>query len=566
MPFLRNLPVARKLYVSFAAVAVLFGAALAATLILGSSAKGAWKHALAWNKAADGSQLQIKGTRQQLAAQALYVATFDPKYKQEWEDGVGIADKGTQIVSSLGDPVIAKIATSANTADHHHDDTVHKLLFPAVAKGDHKAAVAALRLADHFVRIPLAAQEKISGRIEELRQRDINHAESLESRAQIVGIVLALVALALAGFLSVLIARAIRNPLARVMEAAETAASGDLTVVVDTSSHDEIGAMGTAFQRMVESVGGIVSKVSGTATSIAGASQQMAATSGEAGQAVGEIAKAINDVAAGAERQVRIVEDARSVTDELLVAARASAESAKETATAADEARKISEEGMASAEKATQAMRAVSESSSAVTDAMRSLGTKSEAIGTIVETITGIAGQTNLLALNAAIEAARAGEQGRGFAVVAEEVRKLAEESQAAAASIAELIGEIQSETQSTVGVVEDGAERTAEGVGVVDEARTAFERIGVSVADVDRRIADIAASIDQILASSQKMQQNINEVAAVAEQSSASTQEVSASSEQTSASTQQIAASADELARTAEELQRLVAQFTIAA
>ena len=64
------------------------------------------------------------------------------------------------------------------------------------------------------------------------------------------------------------------------------------------------------------------------------------------------------------------------------------------------------------------------------------LGARSEQIGGIVETITGIAEQTNLLALNAAIEAARAGEQGRGFAVVAEEVRKLAEESQRAAASI----------------------------------------------------------------------------------------------------------------------------------
>ena len=78
-------------------------------------------------------------------------------------------------------------------------------------------------------------------------------------------------------------------------------------------------------------------------------------------------------------------------------------------------------------------MAAVRELDRAVTDAIRELGVKSEQIGGIVDTITGIADQTNLLALNAAIEAARAGEQGRGFAVVAEEVRKLAEESQAAA-------------------------------------------------------------------------------------------------------------------------------------
>ena len=74
------------------------------------------------------------------------------------------------------------------------------------------------------------------------------------------------------------------------------------------------------------------------------------------------------------------------------------------------------------------------------------LGENSKEIGQIVETISGIAGQTNLLALNAAIEAARAGEQGKGFAVVAEEVRKLAEQSKAAAERIANLIEGIQKE------------------------------------------------------------------------------------------------------------------------
>ena len=78
----------------------------------------------------------------------------------------------------------------------------------------------------------------------------------------------------------------------------------------------------------------------------------------------------------------------------------------------------------------------LAESSAQVSEGIQALSVKSERIGGIVGTITGIAEQTNLLALNAAIEAARAGEQGRGFAVVAEEVRKLAEESQSAAAEI----------------------------------------------------------------------------------------------------------------------------------
>ena len=60
--------------------------------------------------------------------------------------------------------------------------------------------------------------------------------------------------------------------------------------------------------------------------------------------------------------------------------------------------------------------------------------------------------------------------------MVAEEVRKLAEESQQAAASISTLIGEIQNETKRAVEVVELGGQRTDEGAGVVEQAREAFD------------------------------------------------------------------------------------------
>jgi methyl-accepting chemotaxis protein len=290
----------------------------------------------------------------------------------------------------------------------------------------------------------------------------------------------------------------------------------------------------------------------------------MASTSGEAGRAVGEIAHAIGEVASGAERQVHTVEGARRLTDEMAEATRSSAESAAETARAAEAAREVATTGAASVAQATEAMAAVRSASTEATEAIRDLGAKSEQIGGIVDAITTIAEQTNLLALNAAIEAARAGEQGRGFAVVAEEVRKLAEESSQAAASISTLIGEIQNETKRAVEVVELGGQRTDEGAGVVEQAREAFDVINDHVQEMSGRVSQIAAAAQQLSATSSQVGDEVASVAAVAEQTSAATQQVSASTEETSASTEQIAASAQTLAATASELRTLVGQFSL--
>jgi methyl-accepting chemotaxis protein len=339
----------------------------------------------------------------------------------------------------------------------------------------------------------------------------------------------------------------------RAERAIERVFNYDAQAIVDAFYYDTFAAMGVDLgsvkvaradqdlsdhgRELKETVRSVLTSLGDVVGDLRQAAQQMASTSQEAGQAVGEIAKAVEDVAQGAERQVQMVEAARASTEGTTEAAR--------------QASSLSEEGVEAATNATSAMHAVHSSSSHVSDVMTALASKSEQIGGIVATITGIAGQTNLLALNAAIEAARAGEQGRGFAVVAEEVRKLAEESQQAAASIASLVEEIQAETQTAVDVVADGSRRSAEGVAIVEQAREAFVQIGGAVADVTGRIGQIGEVMD--------------EVAAVAEQSSASTQQVSASTEETFASTQQIAESAQQLSRTAEELEKLVGQFKIA-
>ena len=402
-------------------------------------------------------------------------------------------------------------------------------------------------------------------------------ANSTGSLVQTLVIVFGLIGLLAGAAIAYFVAKGITRGVNQMVVAAEGIALGDVNQTVNVSSNDEIGQMAAAFRRMIDYLKGlstaadniaagdltvrvepvsdrdqlgksfalmsvnltdVVGKVRDASETLSAASQQMASTSDEAGRAVGEIAEAVSDVASGAERQVRMVDEARNA--------------AEETATEANEARTVAVEGMAAAQQASEAMAAVGESTGEVTSAIRSLASKSTEIGGIVETITGIASQTNLLALNAAIEAARAGEQGRGFAVVAEEVRKLAEESQAAATQIASLIDEIQVETQKTVTVVEEGARRTEDGVAVVEQAREAFEHIGRRVELVTGRIGEIVSATA--------------EVAAVAEQSSAATEQVSASTEQTSASAEEIAASAQELAATAQELHSLVATFRLAA
>ena len=322
--------------------------------------------------------------------------------------------------------------------------------------------------------------------------------------------------------------------LADMVAAAERIASGDLTEAVEPRSHRD--ALGDAFARMTRDVAGVLTDVRSATERLSAKSEEMSSASGEAGRAVQEIAQSMGQVAQGAEEQVRMIADA--------------SRAAGETAEVALQANAVADQGIGAAEDATGAIRGLSDSAAGLAETMDVLARRSDQIGGIVETISTIAAQTNLLALNAAVEAARAGDQGRGFAVVADEVRKLAEDSKEAAERIAELIGEIQSDTGRASSAVLESADRTRDGVDRVERARAAFDGISNAVSDITDRAQAINTATDHI--------------AAVAEQSSAAVEQVSAASQETTARTEELASASRDVRDTAQELHALVRRFRL--
>ena len=383
-------------------------------------------------------------------------------------------------------------------------------------------------------------------------------------RSDIIVLIVTLSAVVLAIILGIILARAITNPVQTLQNLMAQAGNGDLTVKAKEDSQDELGQLSQSFNEMIKNQITIFTMLRKSAVNIAAASEELAASSEEVTSTASEVARSIQTVANEMNEANQSVNNTSQVLLELSSLIQIAKNKASSATKNAGETFTAVNQGQATVAATVARMNTIKEKTVETEQHIQTLSKYSEQIGLITDTITSIASQTNLLALNAAIEAARAGEAGRGFAVVAEEVRKLAEQSNAGAAEVANLVRKVAEGTATAVQATQLSRTEVEMGVTAVNQAGQSLlhivEAINKTVADTN----EIATVTNDEVASSEKIVKLIHAVASSVENTAANAEEVSAATEQTTATMQTVAASSEEMSAMANDLRNAVLKFKV--
>ncbi|MFQ2675550.1 methyl-accepting chemotaxis protein [Aeromonas caviae] len=380
----------------------------------------------------------------------------------------------------------------------------------------------------------------------------INHGYASESRSDIVdsyqsanlSVTIALViGLILVVVLSVVLTRQIRDPLIMLARQAQRIASGDLGrgelqewVRGNRFNRDELGQLGSAIDRMQGALAELVSEISGSVSQLSSAVEEVSAISEQSAKGMASQQGEVSQVATAMnEMQSTVNEVARNTTD-----AMGAAKQASRTSTQGNQ---VVRSAIGSIE---QVSRQIEQAGSVV----QQLETDSASISMVLDVIRGIAEQTNLLALNAAIEAARAGEQGRGFAVVADEVRSLAQRTQASTAEISKMIEVLQERTAEAGSAMQLSRQQMQESVELAREAGSSIDSINGAVTQITDMNTLIATATEQ---------QN-----AVTEELNRSIVKIQTAADENAQGAQQTAQACVELSKLANTLHHMTQRFTL--
>lgn len=320
--------------------------------------------------------------------------------------------------------------------------------------------------------------------------------------------------------LVVVLASYLTRPLIQLTSQVAKVREGDMTVEIPTHRKDEIGQLASTFQQLVTNTRTVIRSMRDSSERLLSASEDVSSHARSTAEASRLISASIHEASGGADIQVVRAADMTKAVESMTHSMLRITESAQVVADVAGDTMKQTTLGGELIVDVTEGMNAIHQSATKMLAATKHLESRSGEIGEITSVMADIAAQTNLLALNAAIEAAHAGENGRGFAVVAEQVRKLANQSQAFATQITAMIGDILQQTTVLSADMESNAVRVETGLQLVKDAGDAFRFIVNGLKQVNVQLQEVSAASEEVSAESQEVAASVEEMERISRQS----------------------------------------------
>ena len=372
----------------------------------------------------------------------------------------------------------------------------------------------------------------------------------------IIAVIIAVVCAILGVFVASLIVKAI----SKTKEAIDELSQGNLTYQIDEGvlkRNDELGQMGRAVDHLNSELQSIIGGIQASAKSVLTSGDDLEGLASQTSTTADEISMAVEGISKGAVSQAEDIEtatgnvaDMGSMIEEIVANIGRLNDTSISMQQAGSDSSKIMEE--------------LNESNNLTVEAIQKVAANVEStdesvvrIGAAVDLISNIASQTNLLSLNASIEAARAGEAGRGFAVVASEIQKLADESNASALQISEIIQVLSNDSKNSLKLMDEVKVRLEEQQAKLAESMNKFGNVSDGIVE-SRKGTDVingqAAQCDDARNSVVDIIQNLS---AISEENAASTEQTTASMQELNATINLLAQSARNLKDLAEALQK---------
>jgi methyl-accepting chemotaxis protein len=372
----------------------------------------------------------------------------------------------------------------------------------------------------------------------------------------LVGAVLALLGLLIAAATGLSIVRPVR----RLTAAAEKLADGDVEVVIDEHSRDEIGrmaesfgrtveymrsmseaagrlaendltvkveprsdrdALGVAFERMTANLRDAIGEVRRASASLADTSAQVDTAAAQSGRAASQVASTISQVAQGAGDQARAASDTSVAAAELSAVIEQVGEGAAETS-----------------KKAAQAAHSIEDMTKAIGEATLA----SEEVGHVAEAAAGAAGHGASAVGESVAGMARIKTAVEGAAVKVTELGAKGEQIGA----IVEVIDDIAEQTNLlALNAAIEAARAGEQGKGfavVADEVRKLAERSSKATKEIAALINAVQRDTLDAVEAMQVGAREVESGAKLADQAGAALEEISASVEATRVATARIA------------------------